>query len=141
MADSADTPELAVAELLRRIPDTWEIYRPDDLTQAQSRALFLLIGAGMVERRGHGRLRMLNHPVTVEYTYTATGEYGLAEAFEKLCAAMWTDWQDAYNKWKQGDTGHVSPFHAEQLEPFEWRLTDQGILAQKRGGRGAGRCP
>jgi hypothetical protein len=74
---------------------------------------------------------MLNHPVMVECTYTATGESGLAEAFEKVCAAMWTDWQEAYNKWKQGDGGEVSPFHIEQLEPFEWRLTDQGILARK----------
>jgi hypothetical protein len=131
MADSPDTPELAVAELLRRIPETWQTYRPDDLTQTQSQAFSLLIGAGMVEHRGHGRLRMLNHPVMVECTYTATGESGLAEAFEKVCAAMWTDWQEAYNKWKQGDGGDVSPFHVEQLEPFEWRLTDQGILARK----------
>ena len=131
MPDSPDTPELAVAELLRRIPETWQTYRPDDLTQTQSQALSLLIGAGMVEHRGHGRLRMLNHPVMVEYTCTATGECGAAEAFEKVCAAIWADWQEAYNKWKQGDGGDVSPFLSERLEPSEWRLTDQGVLVRK----------
>ena len=131
MTDSPRMLQSTIAELLRRIPDTWQAYPPDDLTETQSQATFLLIGAGLVERRGHGRLWMVNQPVTVEYTYTATGEYGLAEAFEQICAAMWTDWQDAYNKWKQGDTGHVSPFRVEQLEPSEWR---------RPGGRPAKRC-
>ena len=37
--------EPAVAELLRRIPDKWHAYRPDDLTETQSQALFLLTAA------------------------------------------------------------------------------------------------
>ncbi len=123
-------PSSTISELLRRIPDTWQTYRPDDLTQAQSQALSLLIGAGFVEHRGHGRLRMLNHPVMVEFTCTATGEYGVIEAFEKVCAAMWADWREDYDKWKQGDAGGVSPFLSERLEPSEWRLTDKGVLSR-----------
>jgi len=35
----------AIAEPLRRIPDKWQAYRPDDLTETQSQALFLLTAA------------------------------------------------------------------------------------------------
>ena len=142
MADAASnepnpitaSPEMlipAIAELLRRIPDTWQTYRPDDLTATQSQALYLVVGAGLVERRSRLRLRMLNQPGAVECTFTATGEYGLVEALEKVCAAMSEEWEGAYVNWQQGETGHGSPFHAESLEPSEWRLTDQGAVARK----------
>ena len=36
----------AIAELLPRIPDKWQAYRPGDLTETQSQALFLLTAAG-----------------------------------------------------------------------------------------------
>ena len=55
---SAEMLEAAVAELLRLIPETWQTYRPDDLTEVKAQALFLLTAAGMVERRARIRVRM-----------------------------------------------------------------------------------
>jgi hypothetical protein len=121
----------AIAELLRRIPDTWQVYRPDDLTEIQAQALFLLTAAGMVERRERLRLKMFNHPLVAEATITATGEYGGAEALKDLVASMWPDWQDAFREWKKGDAANMPSGICERLEPSEWRLTDQGVIARK----------
>ena len=127
-------PELlkpAIAELVGRIPDTWQAYRPDDLTKIRAQALFLLTAAGMVERRERLRLRMADHPVEVEATLQATGEYGIVEAMEPLAAHLWSDWADAFNAWTEGQTRGTSPLYCERLEPAEWRLTDQGVLARQ----------
>ena len=127
----AEMLEAAVAELLRVIPETWQAYKPDDLSETKAKGLFLLTAAGMVERRERLRLRFANHPVVAEATITFTGEYGGIEALEPLVANLWADWQDAYAAWKDSDAANVSPSHCERLEPSEWRLTDQGVIARK----------
>lgn len=129
---SAEMLEAAVAELLRLIPDTWQKYKPDDLSEVKAEALFLLVAAGLVERRGRIRLRMLNFPVVFEATFTATGEYGLVEAVEPLAAALWAEWQEPYQKWNKSDTAKATPFHCESLGPSEWRLTEQGVKDSKK---------
>lgn len=53
---SVEKLEAAVAELLRLIPDTWQAYRPDDLSETKAQAIFLLTAAGIVERRERLRL-------------------------------------------------------------------------------------
>jgi hypothetical protein len=121
----------AIAELLRRTPETWQTYRPDDLTEIQAQALFLLTAAGMVERRERLRQRMFNHPLVAEATITFTGEYGGVEALKDLAASMWPDWQDAFREWKKGDAANMPSGICERLEPSEWRLTDQGVIARK----------
>jgi hypothetical protein len=121
----------AIAELLGRIPDTWQTYRPDDLTEVQSQALFLLTATGMVERRERLRLRMAGQPVEAEATLQATGEYGIVEALEPLAAHLWSDWGEGFSAWNDGETRDASPFCCERLEPAEWRLTDQGVLARQ----------
>jgi predicted DNA-binding protein (UPF0251 family) len=123
--------EPAINDLLRRIPETWEVYDPDSLTETQSQALFMLQAAGMVERRERLRVRMLDRKTAVEATITATGEYGAVEALEPLVEELWADWQSDYRKWSRGDRRETSPFHSERLSPSEWRLTDQGVLARK----------
>lgn len=134
MADRITAPpemlEPAVAELLRRIPETWQTYKPDDLTATQSQALFLLVAAGMVEKRERMRMRFADHPVSAEATITATGEYGGVEALQSLFANLWTDWKDAFQSWQQSETAGVLPAHCERLEPSEWRLTDQGVMSR-----------
>ncbi|MCD6365472.1 MAG: hypothetical protein J7M14_06310 [Planctomycetes bacterium] len=127
----AEMLEDAIAELLRRIPETWQAYRPDDLSETKAQAIFLLTAAGMVERRERLRLRFASHPVAAEATITFAGEYGGIEAMESITARLWDDWQDAYAAWKKGDAANVSPAHCERLEPTEWRLTDQGVIARK----------
>jgi hypothetical protein len=128
---SADMLEAAVAELLHLIPETWQAYRPDALGETQAQALLLLTAAGMVERRERLRLAMASHPVVAEATITFTGEYGGVEALESIAARLWDDWRDAYAAWKQGDAANVPPAHCERLEPSEWRLTAEGILARQ----------
>jgi hypothetical protein len=128
---SADMLEAAVAELLRLIPETWQAYRPDDLSETKAQGLFLLTAAGLVERRERLRLRFAGHPISAEATITCTGEYGGFEAVEPLVANLWADWQDAVRAWKKGDTANVSPAHCERLEPSEWRLTPEGVIERK----------
>jgi hypothetical protein len=128
---SAEMLETAVAELLRRIPETWQAYKPDDLSETESQAVFLLTAAGMVERRERLRVQMANHPLAVEATMTFTGAYGGVEALERLTAALWNDWKTAYEQWGQGDARETSPFHCERGEPAEWRLTAEGVLARQ----------
>ncbi|HPM22942.1 MAG TPA: hypothetical protein PLP66_03495 [Phycisphaerae bacterium] len=120
----------AVAALLRRIPERWAEYDADALTATESQALFLLVAAGMVERRIRLRARLHNHPVAVEATITATGEYGFVEAMEPVLASMWGEWKDAYNAWRTGETRGAPLSVIEHLKPDEWRLTDQGALAR-----------
>lgn len=122
--------EPAVGELLRRISETWQTYNPDDLTETQSQALFLLVAAGMVERRERMRMRFADHPVIAEATITFTGENGGLEALQALCTNFWPDWKDAFQSWQQSEAAGDLPAHCEHLEPSEWRLTDQGVIAR-----------
>ena len=120
----------AVADLLRRIPERWAECDADTLTPTESQALFLLVAAGMVERRIRLRAWLHNHPIAVEATITATGEYGFVEAMEPVLATMWAEWKDAYNAWRTGETRGAPLSVTEHLKPDEWRLTDQGTLAR-----------
>ena len=120
----------AVADLLRRIPERWAEYDADTLTATESQALALLVAAGMVERRIRLRARLHNHPVAVEATITATGEFGFAEAMEPVLASMWGEWMGAYRAWRAGETRGAPLSVTEHLKPDEWRLTDQGVLAR-----------
>ncbi len=120
----------AVAALLRRIPESWAEYDADALTATESQALFLLVAAGMVERRGRFRLRMHNHPLAAEGTFAATGEYGFVEAMKYVSAAMWEEWKGAFEAWRAGETSAAPTFWCEHLKPDEWRLTDQGALGR-----------
>lgn len=133
---SSDVLGDAVAALLRRIPEIWAEYDADALTATESQALFLLVAAGMVERRGRFRVRMHNHPLAVEATITATGECGLAEAMECVTAAMWDDWKGAFQAWQTSETRSAPKFWSERLKPDEWRLTDQGALGRADIGAG-----
>ena len=119
-----------VADLLRQIPENWTEFDSDTLSAVQSRALFLLVAAGIVERRSRLRLRMLNHPTMFEATFTATGEHGAVDALKPLVADLWDVWQDAYRAWKSGDRADVAPVHCVAGEPQEWRLTTEGVLAR-----------
>ncbi len=120
----------AVIDVLERIPEIWQEYRPDDLTNIQSKTLGLLVGAGMVEGRDQFRLEMHTHPIMAEATIMFTGEYGFVEAIEPLIASLWVDWEESFRQWKDSDTSNAPFGHCERLEPSEWRLTDQGLLAR-----------
>lgn len=130
-ADDATNLEQPIADLLRRVPERWADFSIDALSERESHALLLLVAAEMIERRCHVRMRMLNQPLVVEATFTATGEYGAVEALAPLVASVWEDWQAAYALWREGDAKDVPPFHCERIEPSEWRLTASGVLARK----------
>lgn len=118
-----------IPRMLMDIPELWTEWDPDKLTDIQERTLFLLVAAGLVERRCRLRMQMLNHPRTVEAFLTFTGESGVS-SLEQVAALMWQEWEDAWKKWKETETAETSPFHSERMKPEEWRLTAQGVLAQ-----------
>jgi len=127
---SPEMLETAIADLLVRIPDIWEVYHPDKLSSTQEQALFLLVAAGLVEKRDRMRMRFADSPVIAEATITATGAYGGVEALQTLFANLWTDWKDAFQSWQQSEADGVLPAHCDRLEPSEWRLTDQGVISR-----------
>lgn len=120
----------AIAHLLQSIPVTWAEFDCDKLTALQSRALFLLTAAGMVERRGWIRTTIANHPVCFELRFQATGEGGLVQALEHATAVEYEAWRIAWLKWRMGETKDRSPFLVQAMNPQEWRLTSQGELAR-----------
>ena len=120
----------AIAKLLRTIPETWAEFDLDGLTAVEDNALFCLVAAGMVERRGWYRTSILNHPTYFEVQFQATGEGGFAQAIEPAIAAEYATWGDAWRAWKAGETRDASPFLVQVIEPQEWRLTNQGAIAR-----------
>jgi hypothetical protein len=119
----------ALKKLLETVPERWKEFSYDELTATEQRALFLLVAAGMVERRVRFRIRLLNRPGGLEAVIGATGECGMVEAMDKLLPRLWDEWQKAWLEWKAGEQIGSSPFHFERLTPDHWRLTDQGVLA------------
>ncbi len=128
--DETELLKLAIAELLRTIPETWAEFNHDALTAIQANALFLLTAAGMVERRGWIRATIANHPACFELRFQATGEGGFAKVMETATALQFESWADAWRTWRAGPAGNRSPVHAEGILPQEWRLTGQGIVAR-----------
>ena len=123
--------EQAIVKFLKTAPKKWQTYEPDDLTEPEEKALSLLTSAGMVERREHLRIRMMNHSKAGAATITATGECGLLEAIEQFLASLYTEagWKYAYESWRK-EHPESHPFHCERTGTPEWRLTDQGFLAK-----------
>lgn len=79
-----DPIEAAVESLLRTIPERWTDFDHDALAATEQRALFLLVAAGLVERRIGVRGEFAGQRLAVEFTIDATGEYGLVEAMEPV---------------------------------------------------------
>lgn len=132
---ATDPIERSVVSLLERIPETWAVFQFDALTEPESRALFLLVAAGMVERRGTIRLQLFGHSQVVEATIAATGEYGSVEAMERLAAGVWKEWREAFEQ----RLPEAPAFHCEKFGREDWRLTSDGIqgLADVRSGEPA----
>jgi hypothetical protein len=119
-----------LASLLRTIPKIWAEFSADELSMLESRALFLLTAAGMVERRGWIRTTIANHPTSFELRFQATGEGGFYRAMQQATAIELQTWEEAWNEWKTGAAKSSSPFAVQEISPQEWRLTDQGEIAR-----------
>jgi hypothetical protein len=119
-----------VAALLRIIADKWAEYDRDELTDAQNKALYALIAAGLVERRGWLRIAFAGHGESFEVRYQATGEAGMAAALASAVSEMFLAWQDAWTRWTKSEASSGVPFVAESLKPQEWRLTSEGVTAR-----------
>jgi hypothetical protein len=129
-ASASETLEHAVARLLRTVPQTWTEYDESALSALEERGLFLLTGAGMIERRISFRLQMFGHPVAVEATITVTGEYGFAEAVKYIPARMQEYWREVFEKRKGSDQEDAPAFRCERIGNEQWRLTAEGLLAR-----------
>ncbi|MCW5775866.1 MAG: hypothetical protein KIS87_05405 [Phycisphaeraceae bacterium] len=120
----------AVESLLRSIPERWADFDHDELSAAEQRAVFLLVAAGLVERRIGVRGEFAGQAPAIEFTVDATGEYGLVEAMESVVAETWTMWGQAFVAWKVSDAGASTPFRFTRTGLDRWRLTEQGVTAR-----------
>ncbi len=120
----------AVESLLRSIPERWTDFDHDELSAAEQRAVFLLVAAGLVERRIGVRGEFAGQAPAIECTIDATGEYGIVEALEPVAAEVWTVWGPAFAAWKAGDAGVSTPFRFTRTGLDRWRLTEQGVTAR-----------
>lgn len=120
----------AVDSLLRSIPERWDDFDHDALASIEQRALFLLVAAGLVERRISVRGDFAGQGPAVEFTIEATGEYGFVEAMEPVGAEMWTAWGPAFEGWKASDAKDSTPFRFTRTGVERWRLTEQGVIAR-----------
>jgi hypothetical protein len=120
----------AAIDLLGRLPLRWRAIDVDAMASAEQEALKLLTAGGLVERRLSFRLSLIGHPVRVEATVTATGEYGLVEAMEPVAKAAWQAWAGEYLRGKTGVPQDQPTFHSERTGPEQIRLTQHGQQAQ-----------
>lgn len=120
----------AIESLLRRIPDRWQSVDTDQLSVTEQRAILLLVGAGLVERRSSIRLGMAGQGEAIEATVAVTGEAGLLQAIEPLLAESWSRWSAAIDQWRRGSEGAIRPFRVTKVGGDEWRLTEHGLLAR-----------
>ncbi|MGE3110116.1 MAG: hypothetical protein AB7O77_17395, partial [Phycisphaerales bacterium] len=120
----------AIEALLRRIPDKWQRVATDQLSVSEQRALLLLVGAGLVERRNTIRLGMAGKSEAIEATIAVTGEAGLLQAIEPVLAESWSRWATAIDEWRRGSGGAAKPFRVTKVGGDEWRLTEHGLQAR-----------
>ena len=131
MQNHADHPVIRCVEsLLRSIPERWADFDHDAIASTEQRALFLLVAAGLVERRIGVRGEFAGQGPTVEFTIDATGEYGLIEAMEPVAAEMWAAWGPAFEAWNAGGTKTTTPFRFTKTGLDRWRLTEFGVMAR-----------
>lgn len=128
---SGDALDQAILALLRRLPLTWEPLDSDALTAMEQEALRLLTGSGLIERRLSFRLSLIGHPLSVEATITATGEYGLVEALTPVTTAAWDAWAADYRKGKAGSEEDRPRFHCERTGAEQVRVTQDGEQARR----------
>ena len=120
----------AILKLLSEVPERWDELDSDTLTTVEEEALKLLTGAGLVERKFSIRLSLIGHPVRVEVTATATGEYGLIEAMEPALRKAWNAWADFYREHREGPEEERTRFFCEKTGLEMWRLTGDGVKAR-----------
>ncbi len=130
MSDSFASLELAVATILRSVPDTWTDYDANTLTATQEQAVLLLTAAGMIERRVTLRIRMAGQSVAMEGTLTFTGEHGFAQAVEPMIADAWHVWRESLTTTKDAERADAAAFLCERIGKEQWRLTAAGATAR-----------
>ncbi len=72
MPHTTDPLAQSIESLLRTIPERWHDFDHDDLTANEQQALFLLVAAGLVERRFGLRLEMAGRGEVIEAILAAT---------------------------------------------------------------------
>lgn len=127
-SDEAIPLRKSIERLLQVIPEVWLTVNLDALSSFDQRALFLLVAAGMVERRIAMRVRSSITSFDADVELTATGECGFAQAMEPISARMWAEGSAAYEEWYKSH-GKFPP-HLCEVVGNSWRLTDQGVIAR-----------
>ena len=120
----------AIVSLIRSIPERWADFDHEALSSSEQQALFLLVAAGLVERRICVRGEFAGQASGVEFTIDVSGEYGLVEAMDAAVSELWTRWASAFEVWKASDAKSSTPFRVTSSGLNRWRLTDQGVIAR-----------
>ena len=128
-ATTADPLDEAILKLLAQVPQRWEELNREALSALEDKALFLLTGAGLIERKFFIRAWLIGHPVQVEVTALLTGEKGLAKAMDPVFATVWNCWEGFYRQRKDGPEESRPMFFCQRTAPEQWRLNDQGVIA------------
>lgn len=121
MPQFTDALAQSIESLLRTIPERWHDFDHDDLTATEQQALFLLVAAGLVERRMSVKGEFAGQAPSIEFTIDVTGEYGIVEAIEPVAAEMWTKWGPSFESWKSSDAGGTTPFRFTRPGSDRWR--------------------
>lgn len=115
---SPETVETAIS-LLSKVPTTWAAV--PELSHRESQALYLLVAAGLVERKVSMRICRAGDKQAVATSVSFYGEGGFAQSLEMAfgkAAKLW------------GENWYTGPVFWETSEgQGGWRLTDQGELA------------
>lgn len=130
MPQFTDALAQSIESLLHTIPERWHDFDHDDLTATEQQALFLLVVAGLVERRMSVKGEFAGQAPAIEFAIDVTGEYGIVEAIEPVAAEMWTKWGPSFELWKLSDSGGTTPFRFTRPGSDRWRLTEHGVMAR-----------
>lgn len=126
---SGDPLEAAVAKWLRAIPEVWTSVGDLKATDADERAVFALVAAGLVERRIGVKVGMGGRTAAISMELVVTGEYGLVEAMrhaEQRIREIWTrESRSMFGFWVR-----QLSFRVTRCAPDDWRLTHQGVIAR-----------
>lgn len=127
MDDAAQKLSPAVVSVLERVGPKWSAI--PELTSLEQRALFLLVAAGLVERRAMVRVAVAGSSDWIDATFAFTGEQGGMQSLEAVITEIWARWGQLYESWRR-DTG-ASPFRVTSKGAGEWRLTEHGVEARR----------
>lgn len=120
----------AVIALLDRAPVRWESVDRDALSASESRALGLLVAAGLVELRAGFDFFLAGQDQGLRLTLEISGDTGLAEALGSVLTDLWARWGETIEKMHTQGMAAAQTVSLVPHAQSHWRLSEQGALAR-----------